>query len=389
MTSNVTEISNDTIKSLNSEQQFAFNIIPNTLIRYQSNDSFEPLRLVVSGTAGSGKSFLIKCVVHAIHKLFRKENAVQVLCPTGNSANLISGKTIHDFLKIPTNKQATKEMTPPHGAKGEQLQENCTNLVALIVDERSLVGCNTLGWMEFHTRFGLRGAQTWGGLPVVVFLGDDVQLPPVCDSPVFSSVVKSQASIHGSLTWKEFDRVVELKTIIRQDSDQERLKNVLLSLREYKTTRDDCTWLQSFQWNNLKLSHGTNLLKDMSDNGLFVFPTHRAEHKHNMEKLIAHNVNAPVAKVAATNNGPHAKKATHDKAGGLLHTLHLCVGAKVMLTCNLAVQYGLYNGSIGFIRDIIFLDGRRPENNLPDVVMVLFPQYTGPAFLHLNQLSFL
>jgi hypothetical protein len=33
-------------------------------------------------------------------------------------------------------------------------------------------------------RHGHNSAASWGGLPVVVFFGDDVQLPPVLDSPV-------------------------------------------------------------------------------------------------------------------------------------------------------------------------------------------------------------
>jgi hypothetical protein len=109
--------------------------------------------MIVSGTAGSGKSFLIKCFVKAIRTLFNNNSSVQVLCPTGNSANLISGVTLHIYLKIPTHNQ-TKEMTPPDGSLGETLQDNCSELHAILVDERSLIGCNTLGWMECHCRCG-------------------------------------------------------------------------------------------------------------------------------------------------------------------------------------------------------------------------------------------
>ena len=57
--------------------------------------------MIISGTAGSGKSYLIQSLVRAIKVLFNSNKAVQVLCPTGSSANLISGRTIHNFLKIP------------------------------------------------------------------------------------------------------------------------------------------------------------------------------------------------------------------------------------------------------------------------------------------------
>ena len=79
-------------------------------------------------------------------------------------------------------------MKPPDGAASSILQNNCANLKTLLVDERSLIGANTLGWMEFMCRHGVAAhtgsSESWGGLPVVVFLGDDVQLPPVLDTPV-------------------------------------------------------------------------------------------------------------------------------------------------------------------------------------------------------------
>jgi hypothetical protein len=76
-------------------------------------------------------------------------------------------------------------MTPPDGSLGETLQDNCSELHTILVDERSLIGCNTLGWMEFHCRCGTGiSDKSWGGIPVVVFLGDDVQLPPVFHVPV-------------------------------------------------------------------------------------------------------------------------------------------------------------------------------------------------------------
>jgi hypothetical protein len=68
-------------------------------------------------------------------------------------------------------------------------------LKVLLVDERSLIGCTNLGWMEFMCKSGTGvESKSWGGLPVVVVvLGDDVQLPPVLDYPVYKCYAKSQA----------------------------------------------------------------------------------------------------------------------------------------------------------------------------------------------------
>lgn len=89
MSSTSSDINAGTLVQLNGEQRFAFNLVLSSLIKSQSDpSSADQLRLIVSGTAGSGKSFLIRCLVYAITALFTSK-AVQVVCPTGNSANLI------------------------------------------------------------------------------------------------------------------------------------------------------------------------------------------------------------------------------------------------------------------------------------------------------------
>lgn len=76
------------------------------------------------------------------------------------------------------------------GPPGEVNQANCTGVHAFLVDESSLIGLTTLGWMDFHCGSGLAD-QSWGGIPVVVFFGDYVQLPPVLDAPVYNKVFVS------------------------------------------------------------------------------------------------------------------------------------------------------------------------------------------------------
>ena len=373
------------IASLNENQSIVFGMVMETLLKYKSAEQFEPIRLIVGGTAGSGKSYLIKCLVKAIRTVFQSQTAVQVVCPTGNSANLISGVTLHSFLKVPTNRR-NREMIPPVGSLGDALQKNCDGLIALLVDERSLIGATTLGWMEFMCRCGVtRGQESsslWGGLPVVVFLGDDVQLPPVCDSPVYFCRNPSPAAMHGAMVWKTFDQAVILTTSIRQSDDEPMFRNVLSSLREYKCSDDQAKWLQKFQWDDLKNDYGTSLIERMSTSGIFVFPTHALEWEHNRQKLLDANKSNPIARITAYTKGLHAKSTSIEQSCGLVRTLYLCRGAKVMLSCNINVPHGLFNGSMGTVIDIIYSDGERPNDSIfPDVVVVEFPLYTGPPFV--------
>ena len=89
-------------------------------------------------------------------------------------------------------------------------------------------------------------------------------------------------------------------------------------------------------------------------------------------------------KILAKSDGPHAHSMPEDKAAGLSQVLFLCKGAKVTLTANIDVAYGLYNRSPGIVTDIVYLSGRRPPNDMPDFVTVEFSHYTGPAFIEAN-----
>ena len=318
-------------------------------------------------------------------------NAIQVITPTGNSAYLVQGRMAHSLLGIPTGGRSSYELSVPSGPVLEKIQKKCENLKVLVGDERSMFGRTTMGWMEQHARYAIsRGAnaeELWGGIPVVVFMGDDVQLPPVCDTPVYIPDCRSAPSNHGRLVWTSLDSAVELTQIVRQNESEQQLRDVLMSLRTYSTTARQICWLQQFQWHNLRMSHGPELLGRMDEQGLYVFPTHRLEWERNKTKLLECNrlPNHPVAKIKAVDNGRHAQKADGNKAGGLLPLLYLCRDSKVMLVVNLMADWGLYNGAVGTVVDVVYKDGCRPSDDpapLPDVVFVRFPGYKGPPYIN-------
>lgn len=67
----------------------------------------------------------------------------------------------------------------------------------------------------------------------------------------------------------------------------------------------------------------------------------------------------------------------HDDAGGLEAVICLAKLARVMLTSNLWVEFGLVNGAIGTIEAICYRSGAPPD--LPLAVMVKFDHYSGPT----------
>ena len=108
---------------------------------------------------------------------------------------------------------------------------------------------------------------------------DDVQLPPP----------RSASSNHGRLVWTTFDSAVELTKIVRQTESEQQLRGVLMSSRTYNTKRQQIHWLQKFQWHNLRLTRGTELLGRMDEQGLYVFQTHRLKGERNKTKQLECN----------------------------------------------------------------------------------------------------
>ena len=331
-----------------------------------------------------------KCLQRLVRQVFEANDAIQVITPTGNTAYLVQGSTAHSFLGVPTGGRPCNELTVPTGPLLEKSQKKCKNLRVVVGDERSMFGRTTTGWMEQHARYAInKGAsadQLWGGIPVAVFMGDDVQLPPVCDTPVYMSGCRSAPSNHGHLVWTMFDTAVELTQLIWQNESEQQLRDVLMSLRN-TTTPQQIHWLQQFQWHNLRMSHGPELLARMDEQGLYVFPMHRLEWQRNKTKLLECNrqPNNPVAKIKAVHNGRHAVKADSNKAGGLLRLLYLSCDSKVMLVVNLKADWGLFNGAVGTVVDIVYKDGHRPTDDhapVPDVVLVRFPGNRGPPYVN-------
>ena len=92
-----------------------------------------------------------------------------------------------------------------------------------------------------------------------------------------------------------------------------------------------------------------------------------------------------VANIVARNSGPHPKGAPPEKDGGVLSKTYLCNGASCIATSAVLQEWGIYNGAVGEVVDIVSRAGERPPASLPVVVLARFPKYCGPSYLDDDQ----
>ena len=152
---------NSLIRSLNDKQRDVFNAVNSwarkTIINFSVEDpiEIEPLKLFVTGGAGTGKSHLFKTIYASLNKTlnYKSQNLdtlkVLRLAPTGVSASNIDGHTIHSSLGIPVNCHAL-QIPKLFNKRRSLLRLKYENLKVIIIDEISMVSNKLL--LHMHQR---------------------------------------------------------------------------------------------------------------------------------------------------------------------------------------------------------------------------------------------
>ena len=339
-------------------------LVYETVCQHSQFHITDPLRMIVSGTAGTGKSYLIHCL-----KTFLQDR-VRVLAPTGVAAFNVEGITLHSFFHLPTH----SEFKDLAGKQLQQLQQDLAGVEYLIIDEMSMVGRRLFAQVDMRLRQAKRAKQVLGGCSCLL-VGDFGQLSPVMDLPLYTSTSKSSLADLGRTVYQTFNCAVTLSQIMRQsghNSSQIRFRELLCHLRDGTTTTTDWQLLLT-----RTLSH-LSAVNDFKD-ALHLYPTVEAVAEHNLAKLKCSG--QPVATIKASHSGPGAAKASSDEAAGLEPTINIAHGARIMLTTNLWIAGGLVNGAIGTVHAMCYHTGGPPD--LPIAVMIKFDSYYGPT-LHDN-----
>ena len=380
---------NEKIRSLNSKQRQYFEIIFNWAKSYVKNLSsitqfeIEPLHIFITGGAGTGKSHLIRTIFHSLTKTFSYRSMafgkakVLLLAPTGVAAINIDGTTIHSALGIPVG-HFGKNLPKLNDKKRTALRNNLCETRVLIIDEISMV--SNLQLLYVHLRlieiFGCSDNIPFAGLSIIV-VGDFYQLPPVQQRTVYADYKDTWQNL--AHLWKLF-KIAELDEVMRQRGDAQ-LIDLLNKVRTASLDEQDEALIKS----RFIKKGDANYPADE----LHIFAENSPCDTHNSDMLNA-NPNPLHTAVAIDQLPKNVSKDLIDKAlqrnqsqtGGLAHTLHLKINARVMLTVNIDIPDRLTNGQIGIVKHIL-----RSSNNISKVYVKFDDNTAGLRKLNSDNLA--
>ena len=315
----------------------------------------------MSGTAGTGKSYLIHCLRGLL------QDQVRVVAPTGVAAFNVEGVTLHSFLHLPVR----GDFKNLQGERVQRMQQDLAGVNYLIIDKISMVGRKLLGQIDQRLRqaFPHRAQEVLGGCSCLL-VGDFGQLSPVMDQPLYTCQLKTAISDLGRTTYQMFHSAVTLTQAMRQNGDN----SSQVRFRELLHLRDGTVTIADWELLMTRCLSRVSAADDFRD-ALRLYPTVEAVAEYNLAKL--QSCGQPVAVIKAIHSGPGAAKASSDDASGLEPTISIAHGARVMLNSNLWVDVGLVNGAMGTVLSICYQSRGPPDLLL--AVMVRFDSYSGPA----------
>lgn len=355
--------------------------------------TFKPLRMIIQGAGGSGKSVLINTLVTILREMFCSNDVVSVLAPTGVAAFNVGGETIHHCLGIGKSKSEYLPNTLSKD-KADSLKNKFKNLLALIIDERSMLSSKLFGMVDQllseTIHFGRCSHIPFGNLPILILVGDDYQLPSIergCWHIRDRELYKTYSKLvqQGENAFEECAQfVMQLTGLKRQREGDDEARNLNKRLRVGYPSDDDVKKLISLDLDNIKAKHGQALVNEIKKDAIFLLAKneHIVEHNFNMLAKV-HSKERPVAFIRARSTGPCGGLAInkHFELGSITSTI-ICRGATVSIAGrNFFPAWGLHNGAVGIVEDIIYRPNESPnKEDLPLYVVVCFPSYVGPVW---------
>lgn len=391
------------LRSLNTKQELIFRLFQQALSsslslrdRYHSHDSrcsITVLKIIILGSGGTGKSWLIDTIVKQARVSLPvsadcggRWGPVLIMAFTGTAAFNIKGNTIHSSLHIG---QSTNSEGLASSETVDKLQKEMAGVEFVILDEVSMVNADLLSLIDSRLRLAFSDCAhlPFGGRHML-FFGDLYQLPSVrcrAVSILYSAIFDKRAVTDlesasdensgpsaGRKLWLSIKHVIELDEHKRQSdaafiallerarvgmtTDEDvALLNQRVVTKETALARvgqgGDTCWASSTRA-NVDL-YNAECLQRLSLTCAIV-NLHARHMFHAAGVRRKNGVSDPLVSAAETLARLRCYKPTNCEQRHLPSFLQLGVGASVMLTDNLSVSLGLVNGAVGKVYGFVY-----------------------------------
>lgn len=295
--------------------------------------------LLITGPAGTGKSFLID-----YYKRWCENNGYRfsITALTGCAAYLIKGNTLHSWGGIGCGTKDYRSLLKKI-RRNKKAKERWLSTQILIIDEISMLTPELLEKLDIIGKLMRKNECPFGGIQLIL-TGDFYQLPPVSDNQ------SEKTFCFESEKWDIIiDDIVELNEIVRQIDPS--FQKCLNEVRIGKCSLDTKKLLHDCAKKDKKLENGIIPTRLYSKNEN-VNMINDIEIKKLGTKIIDYNVETKVS-IDPTAKLPdeyveNLIKIIDDSAQ-FDSELKLAIGAQVMLLTNLDVPNGFVNGSRGIV----------------------------------------
>ena len=402
---------------LKPDQLRAYRIVTWHLGETLRGNNIPPLRMILYGEGGTGKSRVIQTITEA----FAARGVSHMLMKaayTGVAASLVDGKTTHIIGSLSLGSKDNIS-----DATKKKLQDFWRNIRYLIIDEYSMLSKSFLATLSRNISIGMEGSEgfqrgvSFGGLNVIL-CGDLHQFPPVAcgkREPLYYPIKMDEPIMLqvGRRIYEEFSTVVILQEQMRVTDHVWRdfldhLRYGRVEPRHLKMLR---TLLLRRQAPNTPLEHSPNApslpnphtdpteaispfadfsVQPWADASL-ITPRHSVRTRWNQaatQKCCTDSkTRLFVCKALDTIKGspltleeqyalaslPKMKgRRRRDK--GLPELIHIAIGMNVMVTNNLQTDLDITNGARGVIMDVILNPNEPPLDDGSVVTLQYLPE---------------
>ena len=167
-----------------------------------------------TGSAGTGKSVLMKAIIAQLRRKYRAEvDRFAVTASTGLASCILEGQTLHSWSGIGLGKEPAPELVKKV-KRNQKARQRWLRTKVLIVDEVSMVDGQLFDKLEQVARTIRNNGRPFGGIQLVV-TGDFFQLPPV---PEKNTIAKF---VFEAVTWNTcIQHTILLNHVFRQKDEK-------------------------------------------------------------------------------------------------------------------------------------------------------------------------